>query len=96
MEKAKARARYTVRVRSFKGGRMFEIKDGYWDSRRNAFMRSDGSFYSTEECAEKILRAAGSFLQEAQPGKVYQIQTLDYPFGVADRFVEVPVNWFHC
>ena len=92
----KAKARYTVRVRSFKGGKMFEIKDNYWDSSYNAFVGPAGGFYSTVESVQKILRAAGSFLQEAQPGKVYQLQTLDYPVGGADRFVEVPVNWFHC
>lgn len=90
-----AKARYTVKVSSYKGGRMFRLVDEYWDSRGNAFTKPDGSFYSTEESTEKILRAAGSFLQEAQPGKVYQLQTLDYPFGVADRFVEVPVHWFN-
>lgn len=93
---AKVRARYTVRVRSFKGGKMFEIKDDYWDSRHNAFVGPAGGFYSTEASVEKIIRAAGNFLQEAQPGKVYELRTLDYPFGVADRFVEVPANWFNC
>lgn len=91
-----AKARYTVRVHSFKGGRMFEVKDEYWDSRGNAFTKPDGSFYSTKDSLAAVLRAAGSFLKEAQPGKVYQIQTLDYPFGTADRFVEVPENWFYC
>lgn len=91
-----AKARYTVRVRGYKGGRMFEVKDDYWDSRSMAFTDSTGAFYSTSDVTEKILQAAGGFLKEAQPGKVYQLQTLDYPFGVADRFVEVPANWFNC
>lgn len=94
MEKAKAR--YTVRVRSFKGGRMYEIKDEHWDSRKTAFTKPDGSFYSTEDSVARVLRAAGDFLLESQPGRVYQIKTLDYPFGIADRFTEVPANWFHC
>ena len=92
---AKAKARYTVRVRSSKNGRRFEIKDDYWDSRQNAFVNPNGDFYSTMESMEKVLRAAGDFLQKAQPGKVYQLQTLTYPFGEIDRFSEVPVNWFH-
>lgn len=89
-----AKARYTVRVRGYKGGRMLEVKDDYWDSRSTAFTDSSGAFYSTSEGTAKVLQAAKGFLNEAQPGKVYQLQTLDYPFGAADRFVEVPANWF--
>lgn len=87
--------RYTVRVRSYKGGRMFEIKDDYWDSRCMAFTKPDGAFYSTERLAASIVGGVPGFLQEAKPGKVYQLETGDYPFGVPDSFVEVPANWFH-
>lgn len=92
----KAKARYTVRVRSYKGGKMFEIKDEYWDSKNNAFTKPDGAFYSTEDSVAAVLQEAGNFLKEAEPGKVYQLKTTAFPFGVADQVSEVPTHWFHC
>ncbi len=94
-KRVKAKARYTVFIRGYRGGRMYEIKDEYWDSRENAFSKADGTFYSTNPGAEKVLREVPEFLSTAKVGFCYQLKTADFPFGALTEFTEVPAFWIN-
>ena len=86
---AKAYARYTVKVGSFKGGKRFDVTDNQFDSHDYAFSKPDGSIYSYSPVAVdfvgRVLGMDESMVEMLQPGKCYRIMT----DGVYGELLEV-------
>ncbi len=95
---AKAYARYTVKVGSFKGGKRFDVKDNQFGSHDYAFSKPDGSIYSYSPVAEdfvnRVLGMDESMVEMLQPGKCYRVMT-DGVFGGLLEIWEVPASWYN-